>query len=216
MMKKLISLALTLAMLCCMATTAFAANVVGRHNTTGSYNDGDVLNDAFGGEMPSAEIKINVATGETISRYAVDIEFSEFTLDIGSGNQTWDVNKLEYVYTDNTTNDATEFESGNITVTNYSDNEVYISTVFDKEKDDDGLVLTTSLTEEYTEVPSAAPEAGHTKGEAKTKTFTLKAALAEGTTWTDVANAYANELALADDGVVTIATCKIIITPDNA
>ena len=95
-MKKLISLALTLAILATLAISVSAApeHVVGSHGVnaggTGStsYNDGlalgDGSNNTWDGSSNSAAADVNVyvTTGAYQHRYAVDIEYSNIEFNV--------------------------------------------------------------------------------------------------------------------------------------
>jgi hypothetical protein len=101
-MKRISSLILALCFLIFGSISASAANVA---NNATIYPNG-----------ASSSSGVGVAVISTVSKYAIDITFSqtEFTLN----SLVWDVNKLEYVSTQDQSFEATPI---NVTVTNYSD-----------------------------------------------------------------------------------------------
>ena len=101
-MKRISSLILALCFLIFGGISASAANVA---NNATIYPNG-----------ASSSSGVGVAVISTVSKYAIDITFSqtEFTLN----SLIWDVNKLEYVSTQDQSFEATPI---NVTVTNYSD-----------------------------------------------------------------------------------------------
>ena len=101
-MKRISSLILALCFVIFGGISVSAANVA---NNATAYPGG-----------ASSTSGIGVAVISTVSKYAIDITFSqtEFTLN----SLVWDVNKLEYVSTQDQSFEATPI---NVTVTNYSD-----------------------------------------------------------------------------------------------
>ena len=101
-MKRISSLILALCFLIFGSISVSAANVA---NNATIYPNG-----------ASSSSGVGVAVISTVSKYAIDITFSqtEFTLN----SLVWDVNKLEYVSTQEQSFEATPI---NVTVTNYSD-----------------------------------------------------------------------------------------------
>lgn len=101
-MKRISSLILALCFLIFGSISASAANVA---NNATIYPNG-----------ASSSSGVGVAVISTVSKYAIDITFSqtEFTLN----SLVWDVNKLEYVVSQDQSFEATPI---NVTVTNYSD-----------------------------------------------------------------------------------------------
>ena len=101
-MKRISSLILALCFVIFGGISVSAANVA---NNATIYPNG-----------ASSTSGIGVAVISTVSKYAIDITFSqtEFTLN----SLVWDVNKLEYVSTQEQSFEATPI---NVTVTNYSD-----------------------------------------------------------------------------------------------
>lgn len=101
-MKRISSLILALCFLIFGSISASAANVA---NNATIYPNG-----------ASSSSGVGVAVISTVSKYAIDITFSqtEFTLN----SLVWDVNKLEYVVSQDQSFKETPI---NVTVTNYSD-----------------------------------------------------------------------------------------------
>ena len=101
-MKRISSLILALCFLIFGSISASAANVA---NNATIYPNG-----------ASSSSGVGVAVISTVSKYAIDITFSqtEFTLN----SLVWDVNKLEYVSTQDQSFEATPIR---VTITNYSD-----------------------------------------------------------------------------------------------
>ena len=101
-MKRISSLILALCFLIFGSISASAANVA---NNATIYPNG-----------ASSSSGVGVAVISTVSKYAIDITFSqtEFTLN----SLVWDVDKLEYVVGQDQSFEATPI---NVTVTNYSD-----------------------------------------------------------------------------------------------
>lgn len=210
-MKKVISLALTLAMLCCMATTAFAANnkhIVGEHGKSGTVADGASTANF---NNPDVEVAITVTTGDVESRYAVDIDYDTMSLNIDGADLVWDVNKLDYVAADGstTTDEPEEKEWFSATVTNYSDNAVFVTATVTDSYDDDGIDVaivdaansTNAKTINHQELGDAKD---HT---AKTLPF---AVMVSCTDWDAAAAYHANALAGASK-TVTVATCRVVV-----
>lgn len=101
-MKRISSLILALCFVIFGGISVSAANVA---NNATAYPGG-----------ASSTSGIGVAVISTVSKYAIDITFSqtEFTLN----SLVWDVNNLEYILVQNQSFEATPI---NVTVTNYSD-----------------------------------------------------------------------------------------------
>lgn len=101
-MKRISSLILALCFVIFGGISVSAANVA---NNATAYPGG-----------ASSSSGVGVAVISTVSKYAIDITFSqtEFTLN----SLVWDVNKLEYVVSQDQSFEATPI---NVTVTNYSD-----------------------------------------------------------------------------------------------
>lgn len=123
-MKKLISLALTLAILASLAISVSAAetdHAVGKRGETNTVEDG--VANFTSSKQYVMDIKVN--TGDVQSRYAVDVEYDVMSLTISGSNMIWNVNTLEYdVATDDATT-PTDTWFG-VTVKNYSDKPVVV------------------------------------------------------------------------------------------
>ena len=111
-MKKIISLALSLSMLACMATNAFATttttSIVGAATTnnpvTNQVHENDSLANGVSSFTPagnSYDVPISVSANETNHRYAVDVEYDDTPLNIAGSTMTWDVNTMTYKTTTN-------------------------------------------------------------------------------------------------------------------
>lgn len=199
-MKKLISLALTLAILASLAISVSAEypNVVGTHgknaSNANSVNDGVASFPDTDPAVNSTTVTVNATVGEIQSRYAVDIDFADLQVSVSGSDLVWDVNKLEYVASGdpsvpaNTTTD--------VKFTNYSDKSVYVS--YDETDADaaDHLTVGVTVTEgaavegtKY-EITRAQAKVGSTPGKATDRIFTLTVA-ADGDNWNQVAEYYA-------------------------
>lgn len=229
-MKKIISLALSLSMLACMATNAFAADpetkpVVGTHGdnkgTENSLLDG-VDAENFGNGDSETTINIKVSTGNLQHRYAVDVEYTDVVLSLNGGDRTWDVNQLKYVYTSANTQDGNAW-TPTFKIKNYSDLSVYVKAEVNRSNQNDGLVITKTgmpvgtdgITNEvreangWNEISSAVPTGNDTVGSVKSLGFKLSVALDNNKTWNDVANAHADEIAASNDGTAIVATFTV-------
>lgn len=216
-MKKIISLALSLSMLACMASTAFAAtdHVVG---TRGVHQDGTAADSIGDGVWPFStngldttyELAISVVTGENMHKYAVDITYADMSMSIAGGNMVWDVNKLEYV--PNGEGVALGNNEFDVTVTNYSDLPVYVEAVvtdnFDgqEERADDGVTIATSLTEK-TKIESAI---GTTNG--KPCEFNVTVSAENEEKWQEAVNFYMTKLQNA--GSVEVGSVQVTISKE--
>lgn len=203
-MKKLISLALTLAILASLAISVSAAypdgypNVVGTHgknaSNANSVNDGVASFPDTDPAVKGTTVTVNATVGEIQSRYAVDIDYVDLQVSVSGSDLVWDVNKLEYVASGdpsvpaNTTTD--------VKFTNYSDKSVYVS--YDETDADaaDHLTVGVTVTEgaavegtKY-EITRAQAKVGSTPGKATDRIFTLTVA-ADDSNWNQVAEYYA-------------------------
>lgn len=220
MMKKLISYALTLSMLVCMATTAFAVKdqVVGD-------NDGWSPEEWTANADTSYNVDIKVTTGGINHRYAVDLEYEEVVMSISGGSLTWNVNTLKY---DVVGSDAGLADTPfSVSVTNRSDNPVYVSAKIENDLDDGINVSTTKTVTSEGEngqqvesqeafdlstpvaVESAAPTGTNVEGEAKILNFNLYVSSAD---WDAVAEHYGPKLSADEE--ITVATCTITIAKE--
>lgn len=213
-MKKLISLALTLAILASLAigVSAETAHLVGeRSGTTGQFADGDTYAE-FAATNPTYDVNISVTAGAVQNRYAVDILYDSMTLAITGSNMVWDVNSLEYVIDPSKGTDAGITDTTfNVTITNYSDKPVYMTATVTDKSDVDGVKIASvdeaGLPASYSKhvIPSAV---GTTTG--SPIKFGVK--VSAETTWADVANHYKTQL--STEQTILIATCKITIDKD--
>lgn len=195
-MKKLISLALTLAMLCCMATTASAARVVGDPNGVESFDP------ASGG---THVVQIDVTTNSVQHRYAVDVEYTASAVEIGGDTLTWNVNTFTYDVTPGVGGDKTDPINKEITVKNYSDMPVKVATTANKNYPDAPFDLT--VTNDNIEIAKATATSGGTFGSATPETITVK--LTPNTTWGAVAAYLAGQ---TDETTITIAQATLQIS----
>lgn len=219
-MKKLISLALTLAILATLTIGASAGFVVGNRTGAG-YKEGATA-DAFNTVTPSTDISITVSAGAVQSRYAVDITYDTMDFSLSGTNLVWDVNTLKYVVADpndpNVTGTAKlEDKTFNVKVTNFSDQPVYLNASIEDKKptngDNDGVTVATvtenGTFEDLFDLATTAVKindaVGTTEGSATSFGVNVHAA-----NWTDVANYYADILTTANAKEV-LATLTITI-----
>lgn len=215
MMKKLISYALTLSMLACMATTAFAVtdHVVGSYkgpdSPSASLDDGVYpfnKNDAD----TEYEVTIEVSAGHIQHRYAVDVTYEPVEMSITGGELTWDVNNLEYVSSDDIAGlgDMTE---NKITITNYSDLSVWVDPDIDDKDENDFISVTfndgTEIDDNKTEIPKATTADG-----AQEKDIIYDIKVEEGHTWSEVAEYYAAQFNATGKNSATAATLTVKIS----
>jgi len=213
-MKKLISLALTLAILASLAISVSAAypNVVGTHGANAS--NANSVNDGVGSFDPAsseAKVDINVTVGDINHRYAVDVEFTDITLQIGGSNLTWDVNKLEYV-----TSGASGLEDANSTVTvkNYSDLPIFVNPKVTDNDNADFISVTTSVNA-ITEVAKATPASAIDAGDGAATQLPITISVTASTTWADVATYYTPKLT-GNTTSITAATVTFRIASSAA
>lgn len=226
-MKKIISLALSLSMLACMATNAFALEKEHIIGTRGQY--GDVSDGASGGTAfidPEIEVSIQVETASVESRYAVDIEYEKMSLYVNGAKMVWNVNDLEYQPADGssaTLENNLWFEA---TVVNYSDQKVYVTaSVADlfEDANDDGIDVAVvravdvsdTATIEGTPV-NDAKDCEDTDSDGKRDisndqklTFAIMVSCED---WDEAARFHANALGTSD--AVQVATCHINVSKD--
>lgn len=180
-MKKIISLALSLSMLACMATNAFAAA-----HTIGGENGVDSLG-ANGSDSSDYLVKITVSAGDVKHKYAVDVEYTQLDLSITGDTLTWDVNNLEYVSSGAT---GLEDKTGNtITIINYSDLPVAITPTLKDEDGNDGIKISYNS---VSEIKQADQIEAADIGQEKSKTIIYDITLEDGWEWSQVANYYAS------------------------
>lgn len=198
-----------------MATTVSAATdrIVGVNPPAGNtYEDGwtDAQYDANG--TVANPISISVSAGSTQSRYAVDVTYEAIVVEITAAGLTWDVNKLEYVITGDGT--MTQPTDKTITVTNYSDQPVYVSAVVTDLYDgitnpEDGMTITATVDGGAT-LAKAFAKSGSTPGSATTKTITVSFSAA-GDNWAAVSNFYSGVLS-SSNPTAEIAQVNVAIS----
>ena len=203
-MKKILSLALTLSMLCCMATTAFATNVVGTHGMNNTVADGVA---DFNAASATTKVDIKVTTGDIQNKYAVDVEFEDIVLAVTGSDMTWDVNQLTYVSSGAANMDNT---SATIKVYNYSDLPVYVTPEIINDDPNDGIGIASTVGAR-TMVAKATAKNGDTPGSATVMEMTLNVTSDD---WAAVADYYAPLLAGDDDGVITAGSLQLTISKD--
>ena len=214
-MKKLLSLAMTLAMLCCMATTAFAVtdHVVGTYgahaDTEDSLNDG-VYPFSLNGTDTEYEVQIEVSAGRIQHKYAVDVTYTPVNMSITGGQLTWDVNKLEYVSDGNATG-LENMENQTITITNYSDLPIYVNAEIE-DAPNDFIDVTFDAASEIKDDEVEVPKA--TVGQAQEKDVIYDIKVAADKTWNDVAEYYAAKFNAENTTSATAATLTITVAKD--
>ena len=200
-MKKLISLALTLAILATLTISVSAERVVG--NVSGGWTDAQY--NANG--TLSSEIAITVTANQVESRYAVDVEYTPFSISVQGGALVWNVTTLEY--------DSVGDEVGNLNVEdspiniyNYSDKPVYVKpTIDDKQGASDFVTITASTTTEF-EVEKARVGAGEVNERRGKGSFNVNVTSSD---WAKVADYYSNELSTSQNHSVVIGTINLTI-----
>ena len=195
-MKKILSLALALAMLCCMATTASAARIVGGSEGVTTFTPAD------GG---THVVQIDVTTNSVVHKYAVDVEYTASAVAIGGDTLTWNVNTFTYDVTPGVGGDKTDPITKEITVKNYSDMPVNVATT--AIKNFDAAPFTLDVTNGNIQVAKATAASGGTPGSATPKTITVK--LTPNTTWGAVAAYLAGQ---TDETTITIAQATLQIS----
>ena len=217
-MKKIISLALTLSMLACMATSAFAAtttdHVVG---TRGDHATGTVQESIGDGVYPFAttpgadteyEIQIAVSAGTIQHKYAVDITYTPVNMSITGGTLTWDVNKLEYV-SDGATGLA-DLIGQEIVITNYSDLSVYVDPQITDNDANDFIAVSYNA---GTQIGDAKTEVGKaTVGQKTEKKIVYDIKVEAGHQWEEVAEYYAGKFNSTGTTEAVAATLTVVIS----
>lgn len=164
-MKKILSLALTLAMLCSMAVTASAEvyHVVGEHGNADIDVAGD---DAIVDGLNSTDITIEVSVGETKNKYAVDLEYTPLELSISGGSLTWDVNELAYKASDDLS--MSDKQDQQIIVRNYSDKPVNVLVAIQDKDNADHINVTfdenSQIKDSVYELAEATPASSYGAG----------------------------------------------------
>ena len=219
-MKKIISLALSLSMLACMATNAFAVETVEKPGyvggETGSTNWPDFQN-------PNYEVAIKVTTGGIKNKYRVDVTYEVPTLSIDASDLTWNVQTLEYDYSGASTDlKDTAFA---VTVENRSDLPVWVTATindpYTSQTTNDYIGIKTTKTDNEDQVDftvsdkkinSAAPGGAGAGTEAGVRSLTFNLYVyADGKEWDEIADDYATKLS-AENDTITVGTCTIAIT----
>lgn len=198
-MKKLLSLALILALVATLTTSVFAAErVVGHSNN--NIDDG-VTYDQFGsGTAPETTISISVTAGQVESRYAVDVEFAAITLNVASGKLAWNVNSYQYekISAESIPNLDTTRE---IKIINHSDQPVWVTKQVNHDNSD-GITITATGADKVERTQANATQANE---EIVTVSITA-------TDWEAVAKHYAPQL--VDQTSIEIATITLTISKD--
>ncbi len=210
-MKKLLSLALILALVATLTTSVFAVSepVVGNRGTNNDYTDGDTYTD-FDANVPAVDVGVYVTSGAYESRYAVDIEYSKIEFHVGVSNMVWDVNTMKYVVKEGSST-STPPEEQYITVKNYSDNSVYMSATVTPEEDLDDSPMEVKVNCPD-EVEKATAGSGSTNGTMTTKKITISVEPDTDKSWDDVANYFATKLSAGT--TLRVATVTITISKD--
>lgn len=110
-MKKIIALALTIAMIATLGVASFATTIYGGDNG---------LEAAPADVSATKNINLTVSEGDTHHRYKIDVEWSTTEIAV-QADRTWNVNTHKYDYTFTTSSSAAEVK---VTVTNHSDVDV--------------------------------------------------------------------------------------------
>ena len=150
-MKKFLSFMLVLAMIASMMCINVAAeNVVGRHNQTGTIEDGEASFNTASSVPAKIQATIN---GKVAARYAVDLDYTIETITIYN-TAVWNVNTLKYegdmkyALTGVTAENAATFVNntpvtvGRFTVTNFSNASV---SVFASVENNSTVDITTNI-----------------------------------------------------------------------
>lgn len=209
-MKKLISLALILAVLC---TMAFAldnkVNVVGTYGGANGIDNGFTA-DNFTPGAGSVEVEIKVNAGAYESRYAVDIEYNDISFTVTGANMIWDVNELQYV-----ADSGVEFAAPaaqTITVKNYSDKAVGVAANVDEQPVLTESPMTVTAAVANATVSAATAKNGSTPGTPGETTVTISVGLKPDKSWNDVATYFAGKLGVASEmpiGTVELTFSKV-------
>jgi len=198
-MKKLISLALILAIL---STMAFAARIVGDPN--------GVDPEDFNPATAAAKVNISVDAGDVKHKYAVDVEYTDISLQLTGSSLVWDVNKLEYV-TDGTGHTGMADASTDVKIKNYSDLSIFVTPTITDNDPADGIKVTSTVnarTEVAKATPATAKDAGN--GVATPLDITISVT-ADGKTWQEVADYYTPKLTGNTNSIIA-ATVTIQIS----
>lgn len=209
-MKKLLSLALTLAMLCCMATTTFAAK-------TTVVGPGDGVTD-WPADLEDSTYKIDVQvnTNDVVHKYAVDVEYDATAVSIAGDTLTWNVNTMKYDITPGlgaAGNTSAPIEK-EVTVINRSDRSIYAKMTIVPTYGD--APYTASATDEDgdQEIVKATAgvsgiDLGNGSGNGKEATGVFNIVLTPDNVWSDVAAYLAG---VTNEEIVTIATATLVIS----
>lgn len=204
-MKKLISLALTLAILASLAISVSAERVVGDAD---GWTDLEYANNGVLG----SQIAITVTANQVESRYAVDVEYTPLSISVQGGALVWNVETLKY--------DSTGGELGNLNVVdspiniyNYSDKPVYVTpSVTDNEGANDSVTITASTTTEF-EVEKAEVGDEPVNDRRGKGSFTVSVT---STDWAAVANYYSDALSTSQNHSVVVGTINLTIAKSPA
>lgn len=209
-MKKLISLALTLAILASLAIGVSAAEPT-TERVVGDADGWSDLEYTNNGSLDT-EIAITVTANQVESRYAVDVEYTPFSISVLGGALVWNVETLKY--------DSTGGELGNLNVVdspiniyNYSDQPVYVTpSVTDKLGDTDFVTITASTTTQFTVNKATVGDQPVNDRRGK-GSFTVSVT---STDWAAVADYYSNELSTSPENSVVVGTINLTIAKSPA
>ena len=209
-MKKLISLALTLAILASLAISVSAERIVGT-DTNHNYKDG--VTSITGNTNNTTSVEIKVSAGEYQSRYAVDVEYADLTFSIAGANMVWDVTTLQYVVAEGGTFTAPDSQA--IYVYNRSDKTVDVAWAVAPAAGMASAPMELEVTTDKNTIEAATPKNGTTEGTPGKATITVNPTLVQGKTWNDVANHFAPYLVGVQDYTIATVTLTITQTPVN-
>ena len=201
-MKKLLAILLAVAMLCTLSVSVFAANVIGGNTGVDEVNPID----------SNATLSITANIGDTVHKYAIDIDVPVMSFNVTSGNLTWDVEDLTYVASGAGT---LQDETFTVTVTNRSDLSVWYKVAVADADGSDGVAVDAKHTLDTLkttgiEVVKANAET-HT---AKTDSFQITVK-ADGKTWAQISEYYAGKLSAADETSMNMATVTITFSDET-
>ena len=201
-MKKLLALALTLALISALTISSFAADLVLGDQTGVPSFDSTTFNNL---------VDITVTAGQVQSRYAVDVVFETFSIAVTGSELTWNVNTLQY---DNTAaaGDDLDIVDRPITIYNRSDKPIDVSATCVDSDDEDGVTIAINGTSENTAFTVDAARVGTEAVDSRrgVNSFTVSVTSDD---WNDVANYYARDL--LQNNVKSIGKISITIAPSN-
>lgn len=214
-MKKFLALALILTLALSISVFAAGGRVVGNSGSNPSYDDGWTADDTKWNTANSdVEVDIKVTTNAYESRYAVDIEYTSIEFNVAASKMVWDVTKLQYVPKEDQSA-LTKPADQTITVKNYSDQPVTVSSDVEMEDDYAGSPMIISASADVTPltVAKATPnDSAGNGGSATEGTVTISVNTADGKTWNDVATFFAPFFAAADADELVVATVTLTVS----